>query len=113
MEIEIFGEEYNQIIKKKDKGVDVSIDILNYTKKILKRVLEEWKNKDNPWKEKISEDVGEIPIRLFSIEDVKIKKELDEIISQLMDIESSKAMKEIDRKSLIEKVYSELKNYSK
>ena len=49
-------------------------------------------------------------IRLFGMADLRVEKKLDKIINQLMDIESSGAMKKIDRKKLIEKVYSELKN---
>ena len=42
--------------------------------------------------------------------DLKVDKKLDNILNQLLDIEDSKAMKNIDRKKLIDKVYSELRN---
>jgi len=111
MIIEKFNEEFDKIIEKVKEGEEISNDVRDYSMNILKEIIRNWKEDDEDIKEKLGEEAGEIPIKLFGMADLKVEKRLDEIINQLMDIEDSKAMKEIDRKSLIEKVYFELNEY--
>ena len=108
--IEEFEEEYREIIQKEKKGKEVSEEIREYSLKVLKKIINNWEKGDISSREKLGEEAGEIPIKLFGMNDLKVKKELDEILSQLYDIESSKAMKNIDRLSLIKKIYEDLKN---
>ena len=111
MIIEEFEKDYNEIIEKRDEDKDVSEEVRKYALKVLKKIIDNWKEMDIPSREKLGEEAGEIPIKLFGMADLKVKKNLDDIISQLLDIENSKAMKNIDRISLIKKVYEELKNF--
>ena len=110
MIIERFDKEYQEIISKYKKGKEISEEVRKYSIKVLKEIIDNWKESNISSREKLGEEAGEIPIKLFGMADLKVKKELDDIISQLMDIEDSKAMINIDRKKLIGKVYSELKN---
>ncbi len=110
MIIEKFDKEYQEIISKYEEGKEVSEDVRNYAMKVLKEIIDNWKESNISSREKLGEEAGEIELKLFGMADLEVKKELDDIISQLMDIENSKAMINIDRFSLIKKVYKELRD---
>ena len=110
MIIEKFEKEYHEIVRKAKEGEEISKDVRKYVLNVLKRIIDSWEGLDISSREKLGEEAGEIPIKLFGMADLKVKKKLDEIISQLLDIENSRAMINIDRLSLIKKVYGELKN---
>lgn len=106
--INIFDDRYNQIVLLKEENNDCSEEVLIYIREKLNHVLREWDNLDLLSRKRISEEVAEIPLRLFSIEEVPVKEEIEKIVFELISLESSENLNDDEMYSIINKTYKKL-----